>query len=51
MFNCNGAVKTHDKTKEEYIELTGDHRDEVSKFLVHEGIGTKENIKVHGAEL
>jgi translation initiation factor 1 (eIF-1/SUI1) len=51
MFSCNGSVKIHEKTKETYIELTGDHREEVSNFLVHEGIGTKENIKIHGAEL
>jgi translation initiation factor 1 (eIF-1/SUI1) len=51
MFNCNGSVKTNEKTKEDYIELTGDHRDEVRKFLIHEGIGTEEFIKMHGTEI
>jgi hypothetical protein len=32
-----------------YISLSGDHRTEVKEFLIHEGIGTEENVKVHGA--
>ena len=30
------------------IQLTGDHRNEIAKFLVEEGIAMKDNIKVHG---
>jgi hypothetical protein len=44
-------VTTDPKTNEEYIKVFGDHRDEVSQFLIQEGIGTKENIKVHGHEI
>ena len=51
MFSCNGSVKVHPKTGEEYFALFGDHREEICDFLIHEGIGTKENIKVHGAEI
>lgn len=51
MYSCNGSVTTHPKTGEEYIALSGDHREEIAEFLVHEGIGTKENIKIHGAEI
>jgi translation initiation factor 1 (eIF-1/SUI1) len=39
------------KKKEEYIVLAGDHRDEINQFLIHEGIGTKDNIKIHGAAI
>ena len=28
--------------------MTGDHRSDISKFLVEEGIAMKDNIKVHG---
>ena len=41
----------NNKTGKEAIGLSGDHRDEISDFLCHEGIGTKESIKIHGAEL
>lgn len=39
------------KTGKDAIALSGDHRDEIAEFLIHEGIGTKESIKIHGAEL
>lgn len=46
-FNCAGAVKK-EKTGAEYIELFGDHREEVKEFLIYEGIGTKDNIISYG---
>ena len=54
-FNCSGAIKKEKKSKddtkerEEFIELFGDHRAEVVAFLIYEGIGTEEMIKIHGA--
>jgi len=51
IFNCNGSVKTDPKNNEEYISVSGDHREEVYQFLIHEGIGTKENLKIHGHEI
>lgn len=49
-FNCSGSVKKEDSTKEEYIELFGDHREEVKEFLIYEGIGAKDSVFVHGAK-
>ena len=49
IFHCVGAIKNDSKTKENFITLNGDHKQEVFDFLIHEGIGTKENIKMHGA--
>ncbi len=51
MFNTNGAVKKKKKEDEEFIEIFGDHREEVANFLIHEGIGTKDMITMHGYEL
>jgi translation initiation factor 1 (eIF-1/SUI1) len=51
LFNTNGAVATDPKNNEDYIKIFGDLRDEVKEFLIHEGIGTKDNIKVHGHEI
>lgn len=47
-FNCAGSVKKEKDTLDEYIELFGDHREEVKEFLIYEGIGFKDNIIVHG---
>lgn len=48
-FNCAGAVKKEKDTKEEFIELFGDHREEVKEFLIYEGIiAGKDNVVVHG---
>ena len=47
MFNCNGAI-VEKKEGGLIIQLQGDKRNEVAKFLVYEGIGTKETVKVHG---
>jgi translation initiation factor 1 (eIF-1/SUI1) len=51
MFNCMGSIKIDAKTSEEYIELSGDHREEVLQFLLYEGIATKDNVTKHGAEI
>ena len=48
-YKCHGSVKSDPKTNDEYIAISGDHREGVATFLEHEGIGTKETIKVHGA--
>jgi len=44
-------LKEDAKTKEKYIALNGDHRQNVSDFLIHEGIGTEDNVKIHGADV
>lgn len=46
-YNCAGAVKK-EKDGQEYIELFGDHREDVKEFLIYEGIGTKDNIVMYG---
>eukprot|EP01120_Amphizonella_sp_Union-15-10_P006318 TRINITY_DN2007_c0_g2_i1.p1 TRINITY_DN2007_c0_g2~~TRINITY_DN2007_c0_g2_i1.p1 ORF type:complete len:114 (+),score=20.13 TRINITY_DN2007_c0_g2_i1:96-437(+) len=47
-FSCNGTVKPN-TTVGPVIQLTGDQRQLVSKFLVREGICKKDIIKIHGA--
>ena len=42
-----GAVKTDPKWGS-IIQLSGDNRRPVAKFLMEEGIATKEEIKIHG---
>ena len=37
-----------DKDDRVVITLSGDQRAGVTEFLIHEGIGKKENIKIHG---
>jgi translation initiation factor 1 (eIF-1/SUI1) len=44
-------VKEDAKTKEKYIALNGDHKQNIYDFLLHEGIGTKDTIKMHGADI
>ena len=51
LFHCVCAIKDDPKTKEKFITLNGDHRQNVYEFLIKEGIGTKENIKMHGADV
>ena len=46
-FNCNGAV-IEDKKSGDVIQLQGDQRDNVKKFLTHENIVNTEEVKVHG---
>lgn len=47
MFNCNGTI-LNEEERGEIIQLQGDKRNEVAEFLIQEGIGTKDNVKVHG---
>ena len=47
MWNCNGTVIAN----EEWgfvIQLQGDNRKAVAKFLIEEGIAKKDEIKIHG---
>jgi len=48
IFNTNGAIIKNKANNEDNILVSGDHREEISEFLIHEGIGTKETIRVHG---
>ena len=43
-FNCNGSMNK----PEQWIQLSGDHREKVYNFFVEEGICNEKNIKVHG---
>ena len=44
---CNGTTHEHEEWGS-IIQLQGDHRRDIMKFLIEEGICTKEQIKVHG---
>ena len=44
---CNGTVVEHDEWGT-IIQLQGDHRRDIFKFLIDEGIAIKDQIKVHG---
>ena len=44
---CNGTTVEHDEWGT-IIQLQGDHRRDIMKFLMEEGIAYKDNIKVHG---
>jgi len=46
-FKCNGAV-VHDEDYGDVIQLQGDHRQGVLKFLVDEEIVDRDQIVVHG---
>eukprot|EP00347_Sterkiella_histriomuscorum_P021321 403334410 len=48
LFNCNGTI-VEDEEMGTVIQLQGDNRKSVAKFLVEEGIATVEEIKIHGA--
>ena len=48
LFHCVSAVKYDKSTKEYFIQINGDHKNEVKEFLIHEGIGREDNIKMHG---
>jgi translation initiation factor SUI1 len=51
LFHCVCSIKEDAKTKEKYIALSGDHRENINEFLIHEGIGTKDTVKMHGADV
>eukprot|EP01099_Mayorella_cantabrigiensis_P006419 TRINITY_DN534_c0_g1_i1.p1 TRINITY_DN534_c0_g1~~TRINITY_DN534_c0_g1_i1.p1 ORF type:complete len:113 (-),score=11.50 TRINITY_DN534_c0_g1_i1:106-444(-) len=46
-FHCNGTI-VDDPELGKIIQLQGDHRKEISKFLITEGIVDKNIVKVHG---
>ena len=46
-FCCNGCV-VDDKELGRVIQLQGDQREKVKKFIVEESLASKKNIKVHG---
>lgn len=47
LYSCNGAIK-NDEELGLVVQLTGDQRLSISKFLIEEGIATKDQIKMHG---
>ena len=44
---CNGNTNVHSEWGN-IIQLQGDHRRDIAKFLINEGIATREEIKIHG---
>lgn len=46
-FCCNGTI-VDDEELGKIIQLSGDQRESVSKFLIEEGLSTKSVIKIHG---
>eukprot|EP00906_Rhabdomonas_costata_P032914 RCo046352 len=46
-FNCNGSI-VEDKELGTIVQLQGDQRDCVKKFLLEEGLVGKENLQIHG---
>jgi len=46
-FNCNGTVTT-DEEYGECIQLTGDQRENIKKFLIHVTIAKEPSIVIHG---
>ena len=47
LWSCNGTV-IDNETWGQVIQLQGDHRKAVAKFLIDEGIALKSEIKIHG---
>lgn len=47
MWCCNGTA-IEDPEKGTIIQLQGDKRRDIYKFLIEEGISYKEQIKMHG---
>lgn len=45
-FSCNGSII--ENKNNEAIQLQGDHRHEVAKYLIEKDIVSKDNIIVHG---
>jgi len=48
-FNCNGNMVEHTELGK-VIQLQGDHRDSLVRFLTETGICQPDHIKVHGAQ-
>eukprot|EP01066_Platyproteum_vivax_P009007 Platyproteum_vivax@DN3920_c0_g1_i1.p1 len=47
-FSCNGTV-VDDAELGSIIQLQGDQRQNVARYIIDEGIVSKEQVKVHGA--
>lgn len=47
-FHCNGNVRTDPDTGMVILQLQGDQRDNVTKFLVSKGYCKEKQIKAHG---
>lgn len=45
---CNGAIVIDPDTTEQYIQFTGDQRQEIALYLVEKNIASKNNIIIHG---
>jgi translation initiation factor 1 len=48
-FSCNGAIKTDKDTDGKIIQMSGDQRHGVRKFLTDHEIVTENSIILHGA--
>lgn len=46
--SCNGAVVADAADGGNILQLQGDKRHEVEKFLIENGLAEAENIKIHG---
>merc|ERR1711871_1003967 len=46
-FSCNGTV-LEDEQDGSVLQMQGDQRNNVAKFLTEQGIVAKSNVKVHG---
>ena len=46
-FSCNGAVIT-DEEEGKIIQLQGDQRENMKKFIIKENIAEESEIKIHG---
>ena len=49
-FKCGGSIKKDEETGKLFVEVAGDHRDEISKFLTYMGICSSENIRIQGKD-
>jgi len=47
-YSCSGTIVNNEETEEKVIQLTGDNRREVAKFLKEEYIVPEDCIRVHG---
>lgn len=47
-FCCNGTIIKDEETGEKIIQLAGDQRRSVAKFIVEEGIVSSSNVIIHG---
>jgi translation initiation factor 1 len=48
-FSCNGTIVSIEESDDKIIQLTGDNRKEVEKFLKEECIVPENCVRVHGS--